>query len=297
MRIGFIGFGEAGFTIGNGLRDSGLEQLFAYDIAADTPDRGPLIQSRAGKAGARLVESPAALAASADVLLSTVTCRSAVEAAKQHAPHLTATHLYADLNSVSPDVKRQVAAVVAAAGALFVESAVMAPVGPYGHRVPMLLGGPGAAPFIEAMRRFDMRLQLLGAPVGTAAAVKMCRSVVVKGLEALLTECVLAAAEYDATEHVFASLQESHPGIDWKTLADYNINRLVVHGERRAREMEEVAETLRDKGVDPIMAEATARRQDWSARRGLKARFPPEGPKTAAEVIQALRHSPITPGL
>jgi 3-hydroxyisobutyrate dehydrogenase len=290
MRIGFIGFGEAGFTIGSGLRAAGVDRLCAYDIATDTADRGPLIRARAQQAGAELVASPSALAANADVILSTVTCSSALEASRQHASHLAHGHLYADLNSVSPEVKRQIAAVIAATGARFVESAVMAPVGPYGHRVPMLLGGPGAAAFIEAMRPFDMRLQLLaGAEVGTAAAVKMCRSVVVKGLEALLTECVLGASEYGATEHVFASLQESYPGIDWKKLADYNINRLVVHGERRAREMEEVAETLREKGVDPIMAEATARRQDWSAKVGLKAQFPPEGPKTAAEVIDVLR--------
>ncbi|HTM03525.1 MAG TPA: NAD(P)-binding domain-containing protein, partial [Vicinamibacterales bacterium] len=107
MRIGFIGFGEAGFTIGKGLRDAGLEQLFAYDVATHSRDRGPLIQSRAGQAGAQLVDSPAALASSADVLLSTVTCSSALEAATQHAPYLTPAHLYADLNSVSPDVKRQ----------------------------------------------------------------------------------------------------------------------------------------------------------------------------------------------
>ena len=290
MQIGFIGFGEAGFTIGKGLRDAGVEQVFAYDIATHSRDRGPLIQSRAQEAGAQLVESPSALAASADVMLSTVTCSSALDAATRHAPYLTSAHLYGDLNSVSPDVKRQIAGVISAAGAQFVESAVMAPVGPYGHRVPMLLGGPGAAAFIDTMRPFDMRLQLLdGARVGTAAAVKMCRSVVVKGLEALLTECVLGAAEYEATEHVFASLQESYPGIDWKRLADYNINRLVVHGERRAREMEEVAETLREKGVEPIMAEATARRQDWSAKVGLKALFPPEGPKTVEEVLASLR--------
>ena len=172
---------------------------------------------------------------------------------------------------------------------MFVEAAVMAPVGPYAQRVPMLLGGPGADAFVRAMGPFDMRLQILpGAAIGTAAAVKMCRSVVVKGLEALLTECVLGASEYGATAHVFASLQESYPGIDWAKLADYNINRLVVHGERRAREMEEVAETLREAGVDQIMAEATARRQDWGAKLGLKEQFPPEGPKSAREVLDVL---------
>lgn len=295
MQVGFIGFGEAGYTIGKGLRAAGLDQLFAYDIAWQSGDRGGLIRRRAQDAGATLVATPSELAAAATVLLSTVTCGSALDAARQNAPYLTgssdgdAQHLYADLNSVSPDVKRRIGDVIATADAAFVEAAVMAPVGPYGQRVPMLLGGPGAERFVKTMGPFDMRLQILpGAAIGTAAAVKMCRSVVVKGLEALLTECALGANQYGATEHVFASLQESYPGIDWKKLADYNINRLVVHGERRAREMEEVAETLRDAGVEPIMAAATAQRQDWSAKLGLKQHFPPEGPKGTADVLQVL---------
>jgi 3-hydroxyisobutyrate dehydrogenase-like beta-hydroxyacid dehydrogenase len=124
--------------------------------------------------------------------------------------------------------------------------------------------------------------------IGAAAAVKMCRSIVVKGLEALLCECVLGAVPYGAASHVFASLRESYPGLDWQKLANYTVGRVVVHGERRAREMEEVADTLRAIGVEPIMAEATARRQDWSARLDLKSHFGPDGPATYAEVLEVL---------
>ena len=284
--VGFVGFGEAGFTIGNGLRAAGLERLFAFDIAADTVDRGPLIRSRAAIAGASLVPTSEALAHSVDVVLSTVTCSAALDAARQTAPYLTARHLYADLNSVSPGLKREVADVIGDTGAGFVEAAVMAPVHPYAQRVPMLIGGPAADRFVDLMAPFGMRLETLDGPVGKAAAVKMCRSIVVKGLEALLAECVLAATQYDADEKVFASLQETWPGIDWKALADYTASRMVVHGERRAREMEEVAETLTAIGVEPMMAEATARRQDWSARLDLRSHFGPEGPRTYREVIE-----------
>ena len=284
--VGFVGFGEAGFTIGNGLRSAGLERLFAYDIAADGPARGPLIQQRAVTAGATLVPTSEELARSADVILSTVTCSAALDAARQTAPWLDAGHLYADLNSVSPALKRDVAAVIHAAGATFVEAAVMAPVQPYAQRVPMLVGGPAAQRFVEMMVPFGMQPEAMDGPIGKAAAVKMCRSIVVKGVEALLAECVLAAAPYDADDKVFSSLQETWPGIDWKTLADYTMGRLVVHGERRAREMEEVAATLDAIGVDPIMAEAAARRQDWSARLDLKSHFGPDGPKTYREVVE-----------
>lgn len=288
MRVGFIGFGEAGFAIGNGLQSAGVEQLFAYDIATGSPDRGPQIRGRAQQAGATLVSGSAVLAQSCDVLFSTVTSSSALDAARQTARFLEARHTYADLNSVSPALKREIDAVVSATGATFIESAVMAPVAPYGHRVPMLIGGPAAPRFVEAMMPFGMRLEVVEGRVGKAAAVKMCRSVVVKGIEALLAECVLGASQYDADEKVFGSLQETWPGIDWKALADYTMNRLVVHGERRAREMEEVAETLRAIGVEPMMAEATARRQQWSASLDLKSRFGPEGPATYGDVLDVL---------
>jgi 3-hydroxyisobutyrate dehydrogenase-like beta-hydroxyacid dehydrogenase len=286
LSIGFVGFGEAGFTIGRGLRSAGIENLFAYDIAADSADRGPLIREGAVAAGATLVSSSEELTGSADVLFSTVTCSAALDAARQTAPYLTGRHIYADLNSVSPALKRDVAAVIHDCGASFIEAAVMAPVQPYGQRVPMLIGGPAATRFADLMTPFGMVLEAIDGPIGKAAAVKMCRSIVVKGVEALLAECVLAATQYDADDKVFASLQETWPGIDWKQLADYTVGRMVVHGERRAREMEEVAETLRAIGVEPMMAEATARRQEWSSRLGLKTHFAADGPHTYREVVE-----------
>ena len=286
ISVGFVGFGEAGFTIGNGLRSAGLDRLLAYDIATDSPDRGALIRARADMSRATLVSSSAELARSADILFSTVTCSAALDAARQIAPYLTDRHIYADLNSVSPALKREVAAVIHEAGASFVEAAVMAPVQPYGHRVPMLIGGPAAGRFADLMTPMGMALEPLDGDIGTAAAVKMCRSIVVKGIEALLAECVLAATPYGADDKVFASLQETWPGLDWKRLADYTMGRLVVHGERRAREMEEVAETLRAIGVEPIMAEATAHRQDWSVQLGLKTHFGPDGPRSYRDVVE-----------
>ena len=291
--VGFIGFGEAGSTIGKGLRSAGIDRLSAFDIKAHAPDFGPRIRQRAAESETALVESPAELARDSDILFSTVTSSAALDAARQTAPFLEARHLYADLNSVSPALKQAIAKVIDATGARFVEAAVMAPVAPYGHRVPMLLGGPAASAFAGAMTPFGMRLEVLAtAAIGSAAAVKMCRSIVVKGLEALMCECVLGASRYGADEHVFASLNESFPGLDWKKLADYTIGRVVVHGERRAREMEEVADTLRAIGVEPIMAEATARRQDWSAQLDLRSHFGPEGPATYRAVLDAIAASP-----
>jgi 3-hydroxyisobutyrate dehydrogenase-like beta-hydroxyacid dehydrogenase len=284
--IGFIGFGEAGFHIASGLRTAGVTQISAYDIAANSP----LIRQRAGDSQTKLVSTPAELAAAAEILIAAVTASSALDAVNQTLPFLEQRHTYVDINSVSPGKKQEIDTLVRATGAAFVEAAVMAPVPDYGHRVPMLLGGAGAKRFADALSPFGMRLEVISENVGAAVAVKMCRSVVVKGLEALLFECVMGANRYGAEERVFACLQESFPGIDWKKLADYMVGRVVLHGERRASEMEEVAETLRAAGIDPIMAEATARRQDWGARLNLRAKFGPEGPSNYREVLEGITY-------
>jgi len=286
LTVGFIGFGEAGSTIARGLRSAGVEHIFAYDVKAGDP----LIQQHARETQTTLVDSSSDLAEAATNLFSAVTSSSALDAAREAVGYLKPQHTYVDLNSVSPALKQDIAKEIGESRASFVEAAVMAPVLPYGHKVPILLGGPGAEAFAATMRPFGMRLDVLaGAKVGSAAAVKMCRSIVVKGLEALLLECVMAATKFEADDLVFASLKETWPGIDWKKLADYTSGRVVLHGERRAREMDEVAETLHAIGIDPIMAEATARRQDWSAELDLKSHFGPDGPKTYREVVDVIR--------
>lgn len=283
--LGFIGFGEAGSRMASGLRESGARELFAYDIADNET-----IRARAASAQVRLAPSNRELAEHSMILISVVTASSALDAARQNAPHLNAGHTYIDCNSVSPATKRQIAQAIASTPARFIEAAILAPVPKHkGQSVPILTNGPGAAALAGALNPFGFAMESLEAPIGTAAAVKMCRSIVVKGLESILTECVLAASRFGAEERVFASLGQSFPGIDWQRLADYMVNRVVVHGERRAREMEEVAATLRAVGVDPIMSEAAARRQDWSAQLGLAARFGPEGPQTYREVVESLK--------
>jgi 3-hydroxyisobutyrate dehydrogenase-like beta-hydroxyacid dehydrogenase len=291
LKIGFIGFGEAGFNIARGLRGAGVFQISAYDINTHTPGLGEKITRRSQESEVRLCESPAELAASSDILLSTVTANRAAEAADQTAPFLAARHIYADLNSISPSLKRSIGEVVASRGARFVEAAIMSPVPPHGHRAPMFLGGAHAQALVDLLTPYGMKLEVISDQIGAASATKMCRSIVVKGLEALLLECVLAAVPYGADERVFATLAESFPGMDWKRLASYMIGRVVEHGERRARELEEVASTLRDIGVEPIMTEAAARRQDSCAQLNLLARFQGGVPDDYRAVVQAMEET------
>jgi 3-hydroxyisobutyrate dehydrogenase-like beta-hydroxyacid dehydrogenase len=286
--IGFIGFGEAASHIAAGLRSAGIDRIFAFDIHATSETLGPRIRRRAAETQTPLLSSAEELAKLSEILISAVTASSALPAAEQTIPFLHSHHLYMDINSISPNLKRQIDERVRATGAGFVEAAVMAPVPPYGHRVPMLLGGGAAPQLSERLSPFGMRFDIVSEEVGKAVAVKMCRSIVVKGLEALLFECVMGASRFGAEDRVFMSLQETFPGIDWKKLTNYVVGRVVVHGERRAREMEEVAETLRSAGIDPIMAEATARFQDWSAHLDLKSHFGPDGPSGYEEVLKLI---------
>lgn len=299
-RIGFVGFGEAGFHIAKGLRGAGLAQTFAYDINDGEPVRG-----RARETDTELVESNAALADACDVIFCAVTADQALNAAEQTAPFLGSRHFYCDVNSVSPQMKQAIGRMVSwqastaptagrrpaplTGGARYVEAAMMAPVPPHLHKVPMLLGGEASPAFVEMLAPFGVRMDVVSTDqIGRAAAVKMFRSVVYKGLEALMFECVMGASQYGAEPRVFASLNASFPGVDFQKLADYMIGRVVVHGERRAREMEEVAATLRELGIEPMMAEATVRRMDWAADLGLKGHFNGEFPQSYKEVLEAI---------
>jgi 3-hydroxyisobutyrate dehydrogenase len=286
--VGFIGFGEAGFHIARGLGGAGASRISAYDINTRTPGLGEKIWRRARESEVALVESNAELARASDILLSTVTANRAREAAEQTAPFLEARHIYADLNSVSPALKQSIGEIVESRGARFVEAAIMSPVPPHGHRVPMFLGGASAQSFVELLAPFGMKLEIISDQIGAASATKMCRSIIIKGLEALLLECVLGAAPYGAAERVFATLEETMPGLNWPKLASYMISRAVEHGERRAREMEEVAATLRAIGVEPIMAEATVKRQDWLAKLDLLSQFGGRAPEDYHAVVQAI---------
>jgi 3-hydroxyisobutyrate dehydrogenase-like beta-hydroxyacid dehydrogenase len=289
IKLGFIGFGEAGFHISKGLLSAGVSGVYAYDINAGAPGLGEKIQRRAAEAGVPLLETNADLADACDILLSTVTANRAVEAAEQTTPFLSPWRIYADLNSVSPAVKQAIGKLVHSRGARFVEAAIMSPVPRHGAAVPMFLCGAHAPEFARLLSPYGMNLEVISERIGAASAVKMCRSVVVKGLEALLLECVLGGVPYGADERVFATLDETFPGMDWKKLASYMLGRVVEHGERRAREMEEVAATLRSIGVEPIMAEATARRQDWLAGLGLLEHFdgkPPDDYRAVAKAVE-----------
>ena len=258
-RVSFIGFGEAGQAIASGLRETGIERIAAWDILFPEP-AGERLRAAGEKIGVRLANSAADAVAETDMIISAVTAASSVEAARSVAPHLTGSPYYLDINSVSPGRKRDTAKLLGE-HARYVDVAVIAPIHPARHRTPLLISGPHAEKISPLLRELEMQLSVVGPDTGNAAAIKMIRSVMIKGLEALTLECFLAATRAGVLDEVTVSLKNNYPTLDWTKIADYNLERMASHGERRAAEMEESAATLRELGLDPLMVDATVKRQ------------------------------------
>jgi len=258
-RVSFIGFGEAGQAIAAGLRDAGIERIAAWDILFPQA-AGERLKAAGDKIGVRLANSAADAVAETDMIVSAVTAASSVEAARSVEPHLAGSPYYLDINSVSPGRKQETAKLLGER-ARYVDVAVIAPIHPLRHRTPLLLAGPHAEEISPLLRELEMQLSVTGTETGQAAAIKMIRSVMIKGIEALTLECFLAAARAGLLEEVTASLKNNYPTLDWTKIADYNLERMASHGERRAAEMEESAVTLRELGLDPLMVDATVARQ------------------------------------
>ncbi len=259
--VGIIGFGEVGDILAHDLAKAGAA-VAAFDTA-------PAAQARAAQARIA-APSAAETVAGADTVFVCVTAGSVLEAMRSLAGGLNHAPFVVDVNSVSPGTKQEAARIIEAAGGRYVEAAVMASVSPKRLRTPMLLGGPHAAAFKAAMAPFGMDLTDYAPEIGRASAVKMCRSVMIKGIEALTTESMLAARHYGVEADVLRTLGETLPHPDWPGLARYVISRALIHGKRRAEEMLEVARTVDDAGIEPLLSRAITERQEWAWRRGAE---------------------------
>ena len=261
--IAVIGFGEAGGILGAELATQGAA-VRAYDILLDDPAARDAMRKKAAAAGVSAAASHAAAVKGADLVISAVTAASAVDVAKTFAPHAARGQVFLDINSISPEAKRANARAIEAGGADYVEAAVMAAVPPKRLKTPMLLGGARAKDVSAALNAMGFSTEPVADRVGVASAIKMCRSVMIKGLEALTLECMMGARRYGAEKEVLASLAGTFPGMGWdKDLPNYLISRIAEHGRRRAAEMREVAATLTDGGIEPRMAAPTSELHDW----------------------------------
>lgn len=255
-QVTIIGFGEAGraFAIGS-TPDLALS---AYDLKQGDP----AMQAALVVAGVRRAKDAVDALTCAEAVLSLVTADQALAAAQDYAGHLTPGALWLDMNSVAPETKCAAATAVEAAGGRYVDVAVMAPVDPARRAVPLLVAGPHADDALALLSSIGFtKMRRVEGGIGAASAIKMIRSVIVKGIEALTAEAMLAADAAGVRDEVLASLDASDKPGSWTERADYNLDRMLVHGLRRAAEMEEVIKTLDALGAGSVMSRGTVERQ------------------------------------
>lgn len=281
-RIALIGYGEVGQVLAADLKVAGVSDVVLWDrlfpISSSAPSRV------AEWAKARTASSMAEAVTGRTLIISAVTAANCVPAAREAAGAIAREAIYFDLNSVAPQTKCAAAAAIEAAGGRYVEAAVMSPIGPKRIGSPMLIGGPHAAAFEPLARTLGFTgIRVFDSAIGRASAAKMCRSVMVKGLEALFAESLLAARRHGVERTVLESLRDLFPNEEWERIATYMISRSLEHGRRRAEEMREAAQAVADAGLDPLMSLACAARQEWAA-----SRQPAHAPASLAELLDAV---------
>lgn len=273
--VGLVGYGEVGRILAEDLRARGVA-VGVYDVKLGSPD-GAAMARHAEGLGARLYAGHEPLARAADLVVSAVTASQAVPVAQDCAPGVRDGAFVLDLNSASPGAKAEAFDAVQAVGGRYVEGAVMTSVPPHRSAVPLLLGGPHAAALQGPLTALGFAGRVYDARLGVASATKMCRSVLVKGLEANLVECLTTARAYGVEDAVLASLYETYPGLDWEKQSAYVFQRVIEHGRRRSEEVLEVAQTVREIGLTPWSAQGTAARQAWVADLSDEGAFGPRG--------------------
>lgn len=272
IRIGLVGYGEVGRQFGAEL-NSAVNWVGTWDRKLNDEGAGAALLAHAKEHGVVACASMAALCAEATLIVSAVTASQTLAVVQEALPGLRPGTIFLDLNSASPGTKQQAASLIEAAGGRYLEAGVMTSVPPFGIRVPMLLGGPHAQALLPLLQSLGMDAQVASERFGVASATKMCRSVMIKGLEALVLESYATARHYGVEDAMIATLQETFPGIDWQQQGSYFFSRAAQHGKRRAEEMREAARTVQEAGFEPLMASAIAQKHDWMAAQAGAGRF------------------------
>ncbi|MCI5077052.1 NAD(P)-dependent oxidoreductase [Oricola sp.] len=282
MHIAFIGFGEAARAFTSSMPPLGNGRFTAYDIKQGTPAESGVVAA-ADELGVTLADGPVEAVRGADWVIAAVTAASSLEAAQSVEDGLAPGQIYVDINSVSAKRKQDTAALVRGRGARYVDMAVMAPVHPRGHKTPVLIAGDQQDDIVATLNQFDFSWRSVGEEVGAATSIKMIRSLFVKGLEAITVQAISAARQAGCYDEVYESLSGSFDMLGWPKFAEYEFERMMRHGVRRAAEMRESANSMRELGFanGGDLADAIAA---WHDEVGGLECLPPEGGDLAAIV-------------
>jgi 3-hydroxyisobutyrate dehydrogenase-like beta-hydroxyacid dehydrogenase len=288
VRVGLIGFGEVGSSLGAGLRSAGVD-VVAYDRGQVDSAFAALIQRRAQEAKVSLAASVAEIVEASDLILSAVPGSTAMEAAAEAARRLKPGQMYVDMGTASPPVKEKMAEAVESTGAAFVDVAIMSSPLEDRHRIVTIASGREAERYREMVEPFEMRVTVVGERPGRAAAIKMFRSIFMKGIEALVIETLMACETWDVADTVMGTVTKS---LDkqpfYPDYTDFLVTTDAIHAERRAHEMDMVIQTMQDVGIEPRMTRATAEMIHWTAGLGLKEHFKGEVPPNWKVVVDEI---------
>jgi 3-hydroxyisobutyrate dehydrogenase-like beta-hydroxyacid dehydrogenase len=294
LRVGLIGYGEVGKILSRALVGKKLAWVGAWDIMLREPVQGDAMRAHAREAGVDACGSASALLERSQFVISAVTAANSLDVAEEAARVIRPGTWYLDLNSASPGTKARSARLIDGAGAHYIEAGVMTSVPPYGIAVPMVIGGARAAELAARVAPLGFSMEVVAAEIGIASAIKMCRSIIVKGMEAMVIESYATARRYGVEDRVLASLKETFPGLDWERQGAYFFSRVAKHGRRRAEEMREAAVTVREAGFEPWIAAATAEKQDWVAALARSGLFRDLDDKEWREYADRLLGAPRT---
>ena len=269
QQISLIGFGEAAqaFCKGWGLKTTGT--IKAYDIKCHQMESKRLLNVDFTSFGVEGCANILGCISEATIVFSLVTADQALVAGENASKCIPKNCFYFDCNSCAPDTKRAISSLVENAGGRYVDVAVMAPVYPELHKVPLLICGRHAKEAKLEFSKLDMKAKIVAGEIGKASSIKMIRSIMVKGLEALVAECVLSGRKAGIEDVVLDTLEKTYPGFNWRERASYMLERMMVHGPRRAAEMREVALTVKQLGLDNELSNATANWQQSIGELGL----------------------------
>lgn len=286
-RLAFVGFGEAAAAIAAGLREQGLTSMAAVTRAAPAGPTG-LLAERLAAAEVLHLRDPADLR-QADVVFSLVRPSQALAASKGYAHFLSKGALYVNMTSTGPTEKGEVADVIAAQGIDFVDAAIVgAPVASR-HQVSIVASGARAAELAERFVGYGMRIKPVGDRVGAASAIKIVRSVLAKGLEALYVEALLAGDKLGIADEVlssFCDFLDERPAIDTAAML---VRSHVLHAGRRADEMRMSAAVLSSAGVPPVLTQAVIDIMERTAGSGVAKQFAGKQPGNLDAALAAIR--------
>ena len=272
MNIGFIGYGEAAYNISLGLKGEGVSGIRASDAMIDHPVMGKQVHSRAEQAGVTLIASSKEVAEWADVLFAAVPSSFTV-----------------DVSASTPAIKKAIWEAVQNTGVLFVDAAMLGSLPKDKHKVPITASGNGAEKFQQVMTPYGMKITLAGETAGAASAIKLVRSIFMKGIATLMIEMLQAADAYGVTDEVVASVGKSMDNIPFTSHLDRLVTGSALHCTRRAAEMKGSIALLEEAGLSAEMTTATKHRLEALEPYEFAKAYVDKKPAGYQEIIEAIR--------